>query len=505
MDRCKDSCSQSDKDKCDSLSYSSCESSCVSNSSSSNSCCYTSDNSSCVNSDLCPRKSDKDKCNSLSYCDSSCVTNSSNNTRCYTSNNSSCVNSDSCKSKNSDSCSCVNSDSMNSDSCSCKSKNSDSCSCKSKNSDSSCVNSDSCSCKSKSSLCESDSSCVKNSDCDDSSINCYNPDVLVDCAEDCPLLKCKDINIYWFGSDFSDGGNGRLNLGLIPYTVTETNINPCGVLTQGIGPCGRSSNGKVFSEYVACDFGMKVNMEYDLKALPKKKNQVVIFSITNATQNDNITPLTPPNTFGYKYQVARYVTLYNKSKCYAVPENDLFMYTDVGINTLFKLWSIVLEDPGFDINLYFQNYMSQVIANITKLYSLGKARRMIVQLIDRYTIEQMPIYEKFACLLGSEINIIMEQYEMIQNAVQMELENFSHAQPHFDLTVLQSGDIFEELIENSDAYGIVNNGYTMIDLGWPDKNFENQFWFDDSNPTSHTHRIIANYVKTWFQQKICFD
>ena len=61
--------------------------------------------------------------------------------------------------------------------------------------------------------------CVPCVDATPSNVNdsCYEPNKRVCCPEDCPPVKCKEFNIYWFGSYFSDSGNGRLNLGLKPF------------------------------------------------------------------------------------------------------------------------------------------------------------------------------------------------------------------------------------------------------------------------------------------------
>ena len=304
----------------------------------------------------------------------------------------------------------------------------------------------------------------------------------------------------------SDAGNGRLNLGLEPYTVSET-VLPflCGTVGTGLGPCARPSDGKVIPEYVTEDLCMQLDLEYDICALPRKKNFMVSFSMGGSRQVGNNAPLAPDNEYGYKWQVDKYLDLYEESSCYAIPEKDLFMYTGVGANDLFALWDLFLDVAPVDPVLYFQSYKAQVLQNITNLYSLGKARRMYVQLIDALTITQLPIFSKVECVLGNLMDDIMTAYDNAQEELQQELEAFAQLQSHFDLTVLTTATTIEEVTNNSDLYGIVNNGQTMLDLGWFEKLFENQLWFDDSHPSSHTHRVLANYVKTWFQQKICDD
>ena len=475
-------CGPSDSNNYEDLTCSSCDSSSKSCSSLSNSSCGVSDTSLCLSTDSCESSN---SCDTSSACGvpSSCDTSSA----CDTSK--SCGGCD------------TSSDCKTSSSCDTSSACGD---CKT----SSCATNSWTDCDScKTSSCDT-KSCgdCKTSSCDcDTSDSCYDPDKKPNCCpEDCSPVKCKEFNIYWFGSSLSDPGNGRLNLGLAPYTIRETPLrDPCGTVKLGFGPCGRASNGKVFNEYVAEDLAMTVDLEYDLCALPENKNYMVVFSLVNAIQKGNITPLTPADQYGYDWEVDRYLELYEESTCYAIPEKDIFMYTDVGANTLYHLWSLIANGESPDIDLYFDSYVNQVVSNITKLYSLGKARRMFVQLIDRYTIEQTPIFDKYGCVLEQEMTLIMEKYEQAQQTLQNELETFAQSQAHFDLTVLTSRYLYEELSENSEAYGIINNGSTMIDLGWPDKVFENQMWFDDAHPSSHTARLLANYVKTWFQQRIC--
>jgi hypothetical protein len=321
------------------------------------------------------------------------------------------------------------------------------------------------------------------------------------CPEDCEPPKYRDFNIYWFGADLTDAGNARLNLGLKSFVVSEIDRGFCGVAKFGCGPCARASNGKVYSEFVAEDFDFNVDLEYDIQALPEEKNYLVSFSLKGATQCGNNNPIVEDssNDYGVVFQVDRYLELYDKSTCYSFPEKDLFMYTDVGLNDLLNLIYF-----NFNLTPDFTNYIQKVRDNVIKLYSEGKARRMIVLLDSRYYLEQTPLFDQLSCIYDAELGDILDAFDLAQMQLANELTAFAQSQPHFDLTVLSTESLFMELVENSETYGIVNDGETMIDLGWPDKNFENQLWFDDIHPTSHTHRVVANFVKTWFQQKICY-
>jgi hypothetical protein len=291
-----------------------------------------------------------------------------------------------------------------------------------------------------------------------------------------------------------------LNLGLQPYTVNKV-ATECGKVDYGLGPCARASDGKVYPQYIAEDLCMEVDLEYDINALPREKNHLVSFSIVGALQNGNTTPLTPPGEYGYDWQVARYLALYANSTSYAIPEKDIFMYTDVGANDLINLLTLITNGQDVDYVSYLNKYKNQVLKNVVDLYSLGKARRMFVQLTDTVTIYQTPFYQVFACIIPN-ISDIMEAYEKAQSDLLAELESFASEQPHFDLTVVTTFAIYENLSINAGEYGIIN-GKTMIELGWPNKTFENQLWFDSFNLSSHSNRVVANYVKTWFQQRIC--
>ena len=464
MSSSKDSCSQSDSDKYDSLNDSSKDSS--------SNLSYPLTNSS-----------------SYSFVSSSCDTKKSSDscTTCDSSSTKSCDSSSTCSTCDSATSSC----SLCSDS--------KSVSCSDSRSDCSKTCSDSCTTSASSSDCSKtcSDSCM---DCDDS---CYNPDRRIPCPEDCPK-KCKPFNIYWFGSSCTDSGNGRLNMGLKPYNVNTQDLDECGVVSDAMGPCAKASDGKVYPQFVAEDLCMNLDLEYDICALPKEKNYLVSFAISGAMQTGNTTPLVPEGDFGYDWQIAKYLELYNKSKCYAIPEKDIFMYTDVGKTDLIYLMNLYLDGNAVDINMYFQNYVNQAYKNVVDLYNSGKSRRMFVQLIDAGTIVQTPFFQEYSCALGQVTDLIMAAYDNAQSELANLLETFAENLLHFDLTVLTSSTMYEELSNNATVYGIVV-GKTMVELGWPDKIFSNQLWFDSFHLTSHSNRIVANYVKTWFQQRVCND
>ena len=262
---------------------------------------------------------------------------------------------------------------------------------------------------------------------------------------------------------------------------------------------------------------METDLEYDLVQLPKEKNHLVSFSMIGSSQNGNVVPLTPAGQFGYgpssesTSQVGKYLQLYSKSTCYAVPETDVFMYTDVGYTEIFSLLKHILDTEIVpDLNLYFQAYVDQAVQNVKDLYNHGKARKMFVQLIDAATISRhIPAYAIFDCAfehLGLvPIDDILNAFDSYQNMLKASLNSFAlNEVPNFDLTVLDSITIYENLSADANAFGIVN-GETMLQLGWPDKLFANQLWFDSFHLSSHSNRIVANYVKTWFQNRICPD
>jgi hypothetical protein len=322
------------------------------------------------------------------------------------------------------------------------------------------------------------------------------------CPEDCSK-KCKHFNLYWFGSSFTDISNGRLNFGLQPYTVNTTTLKDCVGYSQGLGPCARSSDGKIYPQYIAEDLGMEINMEYDMDNLPRKKNKLISFSLTGACQTGNTVLSTPLSEYGYDWQVSRYLELYEKSKHKVSLKKDIFMYTDVGINDLLYLLNLFIDGTPIDPILYMKAYTDQVLANVTKLYSLGEAMTIFVQLVDAATVLRMPIFKSLSCVLPDTIGYLMELYDKVQKQLNNDLTALVLGQPYLNLTVLTTSDIYENLSVNSGLYGIVNDGKTMVDLGWPVKKFENQLWFDSLHLSSQSNRIAANYVKTWFQKKIC--
>lgn len=490
MERREDRHHPSDSDKSDSLtcssddhSYSSYEitrsSQC--SGSKSSSCDTVSSNNSCTDCESSSSSKSSSCDTSCPPCSNSVSTCTSTFSSCEKSSNSCDLSTSSCVTCSDSSGSCI--------SCSCSSC-SESCE--------KCSRSCSESCEKCSESC--DVSCSASRD-----NSCYDPKIgSVCCPEDCGPVKCKEFNIYWFGSSMTDMGNGRCNLGLEPYTVVEK-PGPCQQpLFGGYGPCARRSDVKVYPQFIAEDLGLETHLEYDLCELPRCKNNLVSFSLGGATQCDNITPRVPADLFGYDYQIHRYLDLYDESTCYAIPENDIFFYTEVGATTLLKLLELIEQgviqvDPVAIINYLETFLVDKALKNIKVLYNEGKARMMFVQLIDVQSIMLTPLYQKVACLP----EIIFELYDQAIHQLRDALNDFAQNVPNFDLVVILSHDLYDEILTNPGAFGAIP-GPTMMDLGWPEKVFSNQVFFDDFHTTSHSNRVIANFVKTWFQQKVCY-
>lgn len=449
--------------------------------------CTTCDSSTCK-STMCESSSDT-TCDSTLTCDSSSSDNDCN-TSCESTSNSNCSSSLNCTTT-CDSSSICSSSSVCDSSTFCQSSTfyNSSTFC-----DDSCSDTDNDPC---------DSNCDLSCDVPDDSEFCYDPTRRIkSCSDNCSSNECKQTNIYWFGASLTDIGYGSCELGLRPYKIT-TLLNACeNPIQVGYGPCARNSDDKVYPQFIAEDYDFKIKMGRDLWELPKYDSNLISFAITGATQLSNITP-NIPSTYSYTGEVDNFLKLYNKSKCYAVPEQDLFLYTDVGENEFFQLINLLLSGSGpLDVNAWFQdNLVNPVLANVTRLYSEGKVRNMIVQLIDGDTIRRLPAYQKLQCI--ANIDELIDIYNANILDLQTKLNNFAQTQvPHFNLTVLLSGPMYDSVLNNSNTYGVVN-GPTMIDLGWPNQIFSNQAFFDDLHPSSHTNRVFANYVKTWFQQRLC--
>ena len=271
-------------------------------------------------------------------------------------------------------------------------------------------------------------------------------------------------------------------------------------ITVGYGPCARPSDGKTYPQFIAEDLCYQEEMQRDLKKLPHGQNTLVSFSIAGASQLGNVTPLVPSNSYGYNFQVDRYLDLYKKSECYAFPEKDIFFYTDVGLIEFFLLINV----PTIEQNTWLDtNLVQPVFSNIVRLYNEGKARKIFVQLVDDFTLTKLPAFEKLGCI--ENIDEILSTYMTKMRELRDALNLFAQQNvPNLDLTVVFTEGLFDEITGvNSSSFGIVN-GNTMLDLGWPDKVFANQTFFDDLDPSAHTNRIIANFVGTWFQQRVSF-
>lgn len=347
------------------------------------------------------------------------------------------------------------------------------------------------------------------SDSCDTSESCYDPfEKPKWCYENkCNnKLRCNKFNIYWFGSSSTDVGNGKCNLGIRSNSIVETPLCEEEVLVNGYGPCGLQSDKKVYPQYLAKDFKKKISLEYELSRLPKERNNLVSFSIAGSTQNNNITANVPSNTYGYDYQVSRFVELYRKARCYTIPEKELFVYTDVGLNTLLELLSSIDGKTENDIIEWFQvNLIQATLNNITRLYNEGKARHIIVQLddLDLEYLTNVPWFIKYNECIPNLVYII-ELYNLslktndIMVSLQDILNGFANSVSNLNLSIKLSSEIYDEILLNSEKYGIINNGKTMIDLGWPAASFPYQAFFDDIHTTDHTNKVISTLVKPWF-------
>ena len=357
-----------------------------------------------------------------------------------------------------------------------------------------------------SSECDSDCDCDEcDGDdcdgCDDSSCDSSEePDC---CPDDCPDKCCRPFNIHWFGSIYTDIGNGRLNLGIPEPNKTEEIPLPeeCGTIKDAAGPCGRPSNGKVYPQFVGEDLCYEVINEYDLACFPQCSGNLISYAITDSMQVGNLYPVVPNGEYGYSWQVDRYLELYAESECYSFPEKDVFMYSDVGANELINYLKLVLLGQPLPPN-YWDEFVANTYNNIYRLFNEGKARRMFIQLADLQLIEFLPAYPKLNCAIPQLANILSDYDQALEQLID-QVSAFA-ATYNFDVTFILEGAMYEHLQDNAFVYGISPSPLpTMVDLGWPDRVFENAMWFDDLKPTEHTNRVTANFVKTWFQQKVC--
>jgi hypothetical protein len=403
---------------------------------------------------------------------------------------------------------------------SCDSSSSDSCSVSK-----SCSLSDfsSCSVSESFSLSKScsDSNVCDSNECDNSCELRFKPVDLNKCPTDCDIdckEKDKPFNIYWFGSDYSDVGNGSLVMGLPEYHTKTFPLGPeCPELEMATGPCGRSSNGKVYPQFIGEDLCLDVVPSYDVCDLPINKNTLLSFALSGALQSKNVNtmklPTPPGDQFGFDYQIEQYLNMYYESTCYAFPENDLFFLTDVGMSEQTVWFNQVSQLPVVEwldaLLILGEEYKTKVMENIDDLYNLGKARRLYVLLADSQLINILPLAEKITCFSPDGFEVFLEAISLIQESLRLEIMNYAQ-DPNvcLDVTVIDMSGAFSKIHDNPSAFGVTNTQptglpplvQTMVSEGWPEKVFDNMMWFDDVHPTEHTHRVVANLAKTWFQQ-----
>lgn len=340
-----------------------------------------------------------------------------------------------------------------------------------------------------------------------------------ECFSDEVVDEPKKYNIFWFGADFTDPGNAGLMMGLEANKINITKGLPnCPDIEEGTGPKARCSNGKVYPQFMGEDMNYKLLLNYDIEELPKDLCNIVSFSMAYAAQSENVKstnlPGPPQNKYGYNWQVQQYLDLYHESKCYAVPENDAFFYTEVGLVER-NMWLKKLTEQmipnwtNYVKNVLAPDYINQAVKNIKDLYSKGKARRIFFQLMDSEMAKLSPYWNKQLCNLGLvKMNEFDEAFQWAQDMIVKELKEFAERPDiHLDLTMLAMSGMYQKIKNSHCAYGVTEvypdpsnvppTINTMVSLGWPVQNFKNVMFFDDVHISEHTHRVVADFTMTW--------
>lgn len=186
-----------------------------------------------------------------------------------------------------------------------------------------------------------------------------------------------DSHLFVFGASLEDTGN-RYELGLDVGALAQT-------LCDEVGPKNRSSNGYVYTDFVASALNKRVQNSATFTAEDTlQKDQVLNFAISGAFVNGNVNNNPPdpqltagPN--GYNAQITSFITLKNAGS-FSIKDEDVFIYGSVGGNDLF----------ADSVNVV-PNFIPVHLDNIQRLYDEG-CRNLILVVLDPDVLSDTPPY-----------------------------------------------------------------------------------------------------------------
>ena len=125
-------------------------------------------------------------------------------------------------------------------------------------------------------------------------------------------------------------------------------------------------------------------------------------------------------------------------------------------------------------------------------------RRLFIHVFEQLGPLNVPMFMKFNKAASFNLLLAIDKALFaMQSGLRKALYN---RWPDLDITIIDESAIWLEIINNPNQFGIRQEPQTMNVLGWPNNHARNLFFFDDTHPTEHIHKLLAEYSARWFTQ-----
>ena len=343
-------------------------------------------------------------------------------------------------------------------------------------------------------------------------------------------------NMYVFGSSYTDWGNWNnyikghgiytldANNIIQPptewYTNSQTSVN---IITNG-----RGSDGDNAMDFIANYYNLQKYVSSQITSFPTGVTFMVNYAIFGATHNGNMynhhftigTPVTLDQltgSFGYDYQVTKFLANSANSPLTPITKKDVFIYDFVG-GTDMPFIGMCSSIPTC-----IAAFETTHFSNIQRLYNAGMRNLLFIHLDSLFHL--VPSFIKFdtanLASTSSDMDLLINNIFNPVNFFQ-DLANFRTANmPLLNLQRISYQDILGNVINNFNQFGYRNSapddpdpraiafpGFIQPSFPFPTKwdytsqnhvTIANAFFNDDNQPSEFSYRIIAkaiiNYIR----------
>lgn len=279
----------------------------------------------------------------------------------------------------------------------------------------------------------------------------------------------------------------------------------------------RNSDGFAVADFVGCDLGLETIRGFSTPKLIKNSGSFVNYALSSATQVTNIlvefagpiVPAPPTGAASVTDEVVNFCNTIDNSPMVSVKDEDVFVMDNVGANDVLLTATIAFQLglTGAALNGFIDAqkdiYVDAFSANIDTLYNKGMRNLFLaIQTNAKWQL----VYEKTGGLIA--LGLAQLIYDTFQNALQTEIDTKKASTwTELQLFIGDMNVINQEIEDNADFNGVVLPiTDTQVDLGaWPVSDsaptgqVSNAFFVDDTHPTQHTHRLLADTYIKWLK------